>query len=143
MLTSSRTVALLAALLAACAGAQRNAIDLHELKDSPHVYLGHSQEGTVVLATSHFAAMNGVAVSSSELGVPGSNGQHNDMLCTREMPTGTHVPHWVCRYNKDIAEGRLALRDWFDQPRLLMSKFPSASAAVFANGVRSRGPVAP
>ncbi len=139
----SKTVALLAVLLVACAGAQRNGItDLHELKDSPGVYLGHSQTGTVVMATSHFAAMNGVAVSSSELGVPGGKGQGNDMLCTREVPTGTHVPHYVCRYSKDVAEGRLQLRDWFDQPRLLMSRL-SAMPAIVAHGSRAHGPIAP
>lgn len=139
----SKTIALLAVLLVACAGAQRNGIhDLHESKDSPDVYLGHSQTGTVVMATSHFGAMNGVAVSDSELGVAGRKDRSGDMLCHREMPTGTHVPHWICRYNQEVAEGRQQLRDWFDQPRLLMSRL-AATAVIGVRGSRGPGPAAP
>ena len=55
-----------------------------------------------------------------------------DMLCKREMLTGTHVPHWVCRYQDDIDAERERLHSALSVPRFNPGK--SAFGAPITGG---------
>jgi hypothetical protein len=79
-----------------------------EASKSPDMIFGHSQDGTVVVAATHYQAMTGLAVTESELGLEARNdGTSPDMVCERTMLTGTHVPRWYCRYSEEVARERL------------------------------------
>ena len=80
--------------------------------------VGHSDRGEVVVATTHYDAMGGLAVAASDIGEKGKE----DMICDREMLTGTHVAKWICRYKKEMAEERSATQDWLDKPRNCKSR---------------------
>jgi hypothetical protein len=108
-----RSVALsgLLVLLSACAG-NRAASATHarvgpiELTEKGHgLFVGHTDNGDVVIAANHYNAMNGLAVLDTDLGVSAKNSQ-GLMVCSREVVTGTHVPHWLCRYQRDIDQNR-------------------------------------
>ena len=86
-------------LLAACATATAPAGPAHA------VYVGHSETGEPIFCASHYDAMNGLAVAAS-----GAGGA-DDLLCSREVLTGTHVPHWICRYASDAALTRERMLD--------------------------------
>ncbi len=87
---------------------------LQERGDPDHpLYVGHSDKGEIVVAATHYDAMGGLAVTASDVGQKGKD----RMICDREMLTGTHVPTWVCRYQKDIDAERSATHDWLDKPR--------------------------
>ena len=77
------------------------------------LFVGHSDRGEVVVASTHYDAMGGLAVAASDIGEKGKE----DMICDREMLTGTHVAKWICRYKKEMAEERSATQDWLDKPR--------------------------
>jgi hypothetical protein len=112
----ARTAAVVAVVLAGCAGPQ-------ESVNRSEFFVGHSSDGDVVIAATHYGAMSGMATTAEELGLKGDDkSKDRKMLCQRETPTGTHVPRWVCRYQADIARERELTRDWLDQPRLSFSK---------------------
>jgi hypothetical protein len=132
-----RNVALWIVLLAGCAGAQQKGVatdDMALSKGSPGLYIGHSQWGTLVVAASHYDAMNGLATSSSELGLPERKKASNDMLCRREVVTGSHIPHWICRYQEEVRKDREVLQDWLNQPRLLPSGQSALSGMMLGHG---------
>ena len=76
------------------------------------LYVGTSTSGDVVVAATYYDAMNGLAVAASDLGLKGEE----RMTCTRETRTGTHMPAWYCRYDKDLALQRQIVRNMFDRP---------------------------
>jgi hypothetical protein len=98
-------------LLAACSGhryvsssATSGPIELTE--KGKGLFVGHTDAGEVVIAASHYDAMNGLAVLDTDLGVPASESQ-GLMLCAREIPMGSHLPRWMCRYQKDTDKNRV------------------------------------
>jgi len=114
----ARTAAVVAIVLAGCAGPQKAVeVDSLDRMDSG-LFVGHSTNGDIVIAATHYSAMAGLATTAQELGIPGSKDKDGAMLCSREMPTGTHVPRWICRYEDDIRRERELTRDWLDTPRL-------------------------
>jgi hypothetical protein len=119
----AKAAAVVSIVLAGCAGPQRNGqVEILNRSESG-LFVGHSTNGDVVIAATHYGAMSGLATTADELGLK-ANEKDNDskMLCQREMPTGTHVPRWVCRYQGDVARERQLTRDWLDQPRLSFTK---------------------
>ncbi len=114
-----RTAALFVVAIAGCAGSHRNIeqYDLMRSSQSP-LYVGRSQTGEVVLAASHYDAMTGLATTDQDLGLAARKAGDGEMLCQREMPTGTHVPRWTCRYARDMEQARRQARDWLDRPQL-------------------------
>ena len=93
----------LALLVTACAGARTRDID--------KLVVGHSQTGELVLASSHYDAMNGLAVADSDLGLEPRQDKSHDLLCSREVPTGSHLPRWTCRYQEDLDKERSLTQD--------------------------------
>lgn len=77
------------------------------------LYVGHSDTGEVVVAANHFDAMRGLAVSSSDVGGSGDA----LLVCSREVLTGTHLPHWICRHPKEVDEDRASSQRYLLQPR--------------------------
>jgi hypothetical protein len=77
------------------------------------LYVGHSDKGDIVVAATHYDAMSGLAVTAADIGRKGNA----KMICDREMLTGSHMPTWVCRYQKDMEDERSATQDWLDKPR--------------------------
>jgi len=66
------------------------------------LFVGHTSNGVVVVAAKHYDAMNGLAVLSEE--IEGTNTEDGgQLLCRREMITGSHYPTWLCRYKEDDA----------------------------------------
>jgi hypothetical protein len=115
---SARTAALLVIIVAGCAGPQRKA-QLDSMSPSgTGLLVGHSTEGEVVLAANHYDAMTGLATTDQDLGLKARRNGDGQMLCAREVPTGTHLPQWTCRYEQDIRDSRQAARDFLDQPHL-------------------------
>ena len=103
-------VAGLLVLLAGCAGnryvsssAQSGGIELTEKGHG--IFVGHTDAGEVVIAASHYNAMNGLAILDTDLGIPAKESQ-GLMLCSREVTTGSHLPRWMCRYQKDTDQNR-------------------------------------
>lgn len=120
-------------MIFACAGANRNAVpaDLAEGQHSPRLYVGHSQSGDVVIASSHYDAMTGLATTDSDLGLPARKDGDGAMLCTREVVTGSHFPHWICRYQDDVVAERERMRAELDAPRLSIGRAsPGSSISV-------------
>ena len=139
-----RTAALFVIVAAGCAGPQKTAQVDSLTRSNTGLYVGHSTDGEVVLAANHYDAMAGLATTADELGIPSGSRDDKAMLCTREMPTGTHVPHWICRYQKDVIASRMATRDWLDTPRLSFSN-GLAPTVMYGRGTGggNRGTVAP
>ncbi len=77
------------------------------------LFVGTSVDGDLVVAASHYDAMRGVAIAADEIGENNKDG----LTCAREMPTGTHVPAWYCRYDKEAEQERRATQDWLVKPR--------------------------
>ena len=142
-----KTAALFVIAVAGCAGSQRSAqVDsLTRSTRSEGLYVGHSTNGDVVLAANHYDAMSGLATTADELGLPTAKNEDGAMLCAREMPTGTHVPRWVCRYEQSIREERQATQDMLDAPRLSFSGKGGNMAVLLgrSGGNWSRGPLVP
>lgn len=114
----ARIAALSVVLVAGCAGSQRSAQVDSLSRSNTGLFVGHSTQGDVVLAASHYDAMTGLATTDQDLGLSARKNGEGQMLCQREMPTGTHVPRWNCRYEDDIRDQRQAARDWLDRPHL-------------------------
>jgi len=117
-MTPKTALFMLVVVLSACA-AQRRYGGSHSLvlqEKSPGLFLGHAEDGQVVIAASHYDAMNGLAVEDTDLGLPKRNDVSGAMLCRREVPTGSHVPHWMCRYVDDVAHERQLTLNTLQQP---------------------------
>jgi hypothetical protein len=64
------------------------------------LFVGHTTNGTVVVAAKHYDAMNGMAVLADD--IEGTNvDDGSTLLCRREMVTGSHYPQWICRQKED------------------------------------------
>jgi hypothetical protein len=73
--------------------------------DEAHpVYVGHGTDGELVMASTHYQSMTGFALASTDLKATGR--KEVDMVCKREMLTGTHLPEWICRYQADVEQDR-------------------------------------
>jgi hypothetical protein len=83
--------------------------------------MGHSAGGDLVVAATHYDAMVGLATTADEMGLPMRKGSNGEMLCQREMLTGSHLPTWTCRYKEDIDQARRIARDWLDTPNLTLT----------------------
>jgi hypothetical protein len=93
------------------------------------LFVGTSVDGDTVVAATHYDAVNGLAVTADEIGLATNDG----MTCIREMPTGTHVPMWICRFDKDRAARREQLRNALDKPltKTQMQSGPSCTNRAF------------
>ena len=128
----------LVVVLSACAAHRTVNSGVLVLREkSPGLFVGHSDSGEVVIAASHYDAMNGLAVADVDLGLPGRTTGNGAMLCRREMPTGTHVPHWMCRYVEDLEHERQLTLNTLQQPMLA----PSVASGGGMNGSVGSGSV--
>jgi hypothetical protein len=100
------------------------------------LYVGHSSSGEIVLAASHYDAMNGLAVTQADLGLPTT--ADGEMLCARELPTGSHVPHWICRSKAAIEAQKEQNRNDFDEARLSFDR--AVQAPVLSLGAAGGPP---
>jgi hypothetical protein len=143
----ARTTALCVVLVAGCVGANRNVRtdDLESSTYSPGLFMGHSQGGALVVAATHYDAMTGLATTADEMGLAAREGSNGEMLCQREMLTGTHLPSWTCRYVEDTQEIRSRTHDWLDRPQVRMTSrrgLPTLSTAPGSGG-GNRGTLSP
>lgn len=132
---------LLFVIISACAG-QRKQVQPDDLRNSektPKLFVGHSQEGKVVVAATHGDAMSGLAVTDTDLGLASGKGNSQDMRCVREMVTGTHVPTWICRYKAEEDEARLQMLNELSQPRVNAARPTAAATLTVGSGSGSRG----
>ncbi len=128
-----RTAALFVFIVAGCAGSRTS--EMNSLtKSGGGLYVGHSTEGDVVVAANHYDAMAGLATTEADLGLTPRKDTDGQMLCAREMPTGSHVPRWICRYQDDVNAERQATRNWLDQPRLSFSNGLAPGGALGRGG---------
>jgi len=121
---------ILVLLVSACAGRSARPAPqaaLEPAAGSKGLFVGHDQSGALVIAATHYDAMRGLAVSAEEIGAPVEDGRRQ-MLCEREMPTGTHVPRWICRYQADIDDVREQTLNDFTAPRLAIERRGATSA---------------
>jgi hypothetical protein len=133
----ARTTALCVVLVAGCASTSRTVQndDLAGSARSPGLYIGHSTNGDVVVAASHYDAMAGLATTSDELGLPARKGSGNEeMKCQREVLTGTHVPQWICRYDKDMRLTREATVDFLQQNHYSVPGKANTSGVLLGSG---------
>ena len=136
---SARATAFCVVLVAGCASTSRSVqnVDLMDSARTPGLFMGHSVSGDVVIAATHYDAMVGLATTADELGLPMRKGSSGEMLCAREMLTGSHLPTWTCRYREDMEQSRRAARDWLDQPNLTIAAtraLPTLSIGPGAGG---------
>jgi hypothetical protein len=130
-----RTAALFVFIAAGCAGPQKETDFSLKRASSSGLYVGHSTSGDVVLAASHYDAMAGLATTAGELGLKDTGkGEDNKMMCQREMPTGTHVPRWVCRYEDQIRMERQQTQDILDGPKLSFAGRGGAMQVLLGRG---------
>jgi len=139
-------ISALCVVVAGCAGSQRETqIDnLRMVNNAPGLFVGHSVEGDVVIAATHYDAMTGLATTDEQLGLKARKSSDGQMLCQREMLTGTHVPLWTCRYVEEMAEIRRQTQDWLSQPqRIIVARraLPTITVGNLPGG--GRGTVAP
>ena len=87
------------------------------------LYVGHSDRGEIVVAATHYDAMSGLAVTADEVGQKRKEG----MICRREMVTGTHLPQWTCRFNKEVSEEAAATQDFLNRPRACLYRCAGTS----------------
>jgi hypothetical protein len=92
----------------ACATTGKNREALEAPGNQNRIFVGHSNDGELLVSTSHRDAMHGLVVPGSELGIrkPGDPDGDGGVFCSREMLTGTHVPQWICRYVREMEEDR-------------------------------------
>jgi hypothetical protein len=100
--------------------------------------VGHSQHGEVVVAATHYRAMIGLATTDVDLGLTPRKYGSGEMLCKREMLTGTHVPRWICRYQEDLDTDRDRLHTELAVPRLSMDRGVVAPAITVRAGSGTR-----
>jgi hypothetical protein len=136
---SARATAFCVVLVAGCASTSRNVqqlsdLDLMDSARTPGLFMGHSTSGDIVIAATHYDAMVGLATTADELGLPMRKGSSGEMLCQREMLTGSHLPTWTCRYQEDIAQARRIARDWLDLPNLTLAATRGAPTLNMASG---------
>ena len=102
----------LALLLPACAGANKaSQAVLMSPAGSPGLFVGHTDDGEVVVAATHYKAMNGLATTDVDLGLPARKDGSGNMLCARQVTTGTHIPRWICRYQEDVEAERVSTQN--------------------------------
>ena len=135
MLPKTALLALFA-VLSACAAHHRYAGNqtLVLREKSPGLFVGHSEDGQVVVAASHYDAMNGLAVEDVDLGMEGRKAGSGAMICRREVPTGSHLPHWMCRYTDDIEHERQLTLNTLQQPWLSPSGSQGGGGGVLGSG---------
>jgi hypothetical protein len=86
--------------------------------------------------------MSGLATTDADLGLPARKiGGSGEMLCRREMLTGTHVPRWVCRYQDDLDADREKLHTLLAAPRLSVDRGVNAPAITVRAGNGPRAPM--
>ena len=86
-----------------------------EKRDDAHpVFVGHGSDGEMVMASTHYDSMNGLAVATQQLGVTTGRDGGGDFVCKRETVTGTHMPQWICRYKADVEEDRIRTQRMLD-----------------------------
>jgi hypothetical protein len=104
----------------ACAAPNRNAVpaDFDRVERSPGLFLGHTEYGETVVAATHYDAMVGLATTDAELGLPTRGNVAGLMRCAREMVTGSHFPHWICRYDEEAQASRERVQNYLVAPRL-------------------------
>ena len=105
----SRLCALALAATCACA------ISPPAADEPPHLFVGHSDSGEVLVSATHADAMRGLAVPASQLDIHNADDPDGAVLCRREVPTGTHLPFWSCRYVSEIEHDRLGTRTLLDR----------------------------
>ena len=104
-----------AVAMVGCATTRRD-IEVAERGGPAHpLYVGHGTSGEMVLAASHYDAMSGMAVAVADLGMKGESGEY--LVCAREIPTGSHVPLWVCRAPQVAERNRQIAQDFLIQVR--------------------------
>jgi len=93
-------------------------------RDEAHpLYVGTGSDGEVVMASTHYDSMNGLAVASQDISVTSVREDGSDFVCKRETITGTHVPQWICRYRTEVEEERLRTQRMLDNlPKACMDK---------------------
>jgi hypothetical protein len=123
-------------LTAGCAAhLHRGTSQLVLREKSPGLFVGHTDDGEVVVAASHYEAMNGLAVMDTDLGLqPRNDVTSGAMICQREVPTGSHVPHWACRYTDDIAHERQVVLNTLQQPWLSPSGSGGVGGGILGSG---------
>ena len=111
-------------LIAACAGTHRNALlaDVRGVEGSPGLFVGHTQSGQVVIAATHYDAMTGLATTDVDLGLEARKDAGGAMLCSRTITTGSHMPRWICMYEKDANQERERLQVELSAPRLSIGR---------------------
>jgi hypothetical protein len=113
-------------LLSACASANRNIAaapaELASAPSQPRLFVGHDVGGQIVVAANHYDAMNGLAVEDTDLGIAPGGDVDGQMLCVREVPTGSHLPHWVCRYKAALDAEREFTQQKLNEVRLAFDK---------------------
>jgi hypothetical protein len=139
-------ISALCVVVASCAGSQRESrFDNLRVPSEPSgLFVGHSVQGDVVVAASHYDAMTGLATTDQDLGLRARKGGDGQMMCQREMLTGTHVPLWTCRYVAEADETRRQTQDWLSRPQFsIVSRraMPALTAGNTPGG--GRGAVAP
>jgi hypothetical protein len=90
--------------------------------DAPPLRVGRGPAGELVMATTHHDAMNGLSVTRKELGASARKTDNSDLVCTRETPTGSHLPEWICRYKSEVEEDRV-------RTRMMLEKMPKECMA--------------
>jgi len=110
--------------IAACAAPGKNAVvdersghaaAAGEKRDDAHpVFVGHGSDGEMVMASTHYDSMNGLAVGTQQLGVTSGRDEGGDFVCKRETVTGTHMPQWICRYKAEVEEDRIRTQRMLD-----------------------------
>jgi hypothetical protein len=123
----------LLALASACASTQaaapQRAILLSEKGHG--LFVGHTDNGEVIVASSHYDAVRGIAVEDTDLGVPKAKSE-GTLLCAREVPTGSHVPHWMCRYMNQVNSDRTMAQTMLEQT--VNSPLISTPGSAFFSG---------
>ena len=135
MLPKTALLALFA-LLSACAAHKRYAGNqtLVLREKSPGLFVGHSEDGQVVIASSHYDALHGLAVEDVDLGMEKRKGGNGAMICRREVPTGSHMPHWMCRYTDDVEHERQVTLNTLQQPWLSPTGGQGGGVGILGTG---------
>lgn len=84
------------------------------------LYVGRGSDGELVMASTHHDAMNGLSVANSDIGATGR--QDSDLICKREMLTGSHLPQWTCRYKADVERDRMRAQTYMQMPKACLDK---------------------